>query len=188
MVTRFARSDGHGVGWDRLTGGMVARVADRAARGVPSLSVLGRGWTRRVLGVIVGAGCRSGRCSAERGDRSQSLERGGHSVAQGQSRSEFSRVRRPWRTSLAAVCSSRWRTRFGSAVASSPVRQISFIHVNRSWAISEVLSSPLFGCVRRRGGGGCACRCPSHNGCCPQRARGRGDATPGRRCRCRPGR
>ena len=38
------------------------------------------------------------------------------------------------------MCSSRWRRRFGSATASSPVRQMSFVQARRSWAISEVSS------------------------------------------------
>ena len=114
-------------GWDGATGCLLAPGAGSGER---IGCCCGRRWCRPgwpLVTVVLVARARRWNASASAG-------------AQGQSAWRRRRVRRPWRTTRPAVCSSRWRSRFGSAVASSPVRQVSLVQASRSWAISEVSS------------------------------------------------
>ncbi len=60
--------------------------------------------------------------------------------AHGQLRGNRSATRRPERTIRPATCSRRWRTRLGSASASSPSRQSRAAQRSSAWASSETSS------------------------------------------------
>ena len=77
-------------------------------------------------------------CSAERRDRPEALERRGERFGPGPVAIELEVSASAVTDEVGSGVKQPLAQAFGSAVASSPSRQISFVHAKRSWAISEV--------------------------------------------------